>query len=613
MIHPPKALIGKVRIRTKIIVPVVLILFLSNLISILTSSNKMDNLAKSNVKLSLNQLTQSIFLNLRTAMNTGDVTVIEEAVAKAKHDIKGLEKFEVHKGKGVIEVFNPLDKYTTDKDVLEVFATKKQKHIETFGKKHLFRSLTPMIAKQECLYCHVNEQIGNVIGVMDLTFDLAESDTIINSAVSNLVYQAIGVLIVLTIFMAWLIRHATKPIEVFQRGLEMFFKYLKKEREDVHYIDTYSNDEIGELIESVNKNIEETIEGVKKDEQVIKEAKDICKAASIGIYDRKITANGHSKEANELKVLINELIDATGYNVNRVVRVLSEYENNDYTARINSKGRTTGQMKEVFDKVDSLGERLACSAKENYENGIKLSKDTDALEKAISNIQEFLSKQSIELSDAVEELETITKNIKNTALNASSMANHSKDVVKSVDLGQQLALKNANEMRAIAEQVKLINESISIIDQIAFQTNILSLNAAVEAATAGEAGKGFAVVAGEVRNLANRSAEAAKEIKDLVENAFNKTIEGEKTSTQMEEGYKELKEHINSTIKLIDEVAKSAKEQQTTIVEINSNITQITEHGKHNIDMSNKVLNIAKQTKHLAKTITNEAKTKKFA
>ncbi len=81
-------------------------------------------------------------------------------------------------------------------------------------------------------------------------------------------------------------------------------------------------------------------------------------------------------------------------------------------------------------------------------------------------------------------------------------------------------------MDEINEQVNSINEAITVIDQIAFQTNILSLNAAVEAATAGEAGKGFAVVAQEVRNLAARSAEAAKEIKELVETATTKANSG---------------------------------------------------------------------------------------
>jgi methyl-accepting chemotaxis protein len=88
-------------------------------------------------------------------------------------------------------------------------------------------------------------------------------------------------------------------------------------------------------------------------------------------------------------------------------------------------------------------------------------------------------------------------------------------------------------MDEINSEVQAINEAISFIDQIAFQTNILSLNAAVEAATAGEAGKGFAVVAQEVRNLAGRSAEAANEIKRLVENAATKANQGKNISGEI--------------------------------------------------------------------------------
>ena len=106
------------------------------------------------------------------------------------------------------------------------------------------------------------------------------------------------------------------------------------------------------------------------------------------------------------------------------------------------------------------------------------------------------------------------------------MAKYSNSVTVSASQGEKLANQTTVAMDEINAQVNLITEAISVIDQIAFQTNILSLNAAVEAATAGEAGLGFAVVAQEVRNLASRSAEAAKEIKTIVENATKKANDG---------------------------------------------------------------------------------------
>ena len=605
--------LGNIKIRTKIIVPTIIILVLSNLVSVLTSAYRMDDLAKNNAKAALNQLTDSIFLNLRTAMNTGDSTIIEDAEEKSRKHIKGLEKFVVARSEKMIELFSPQLTFTKDAETLKVFASKEENIIESFENgEHYIRSLRPMVATDECIHCHVNQQKGDVIGVLDLTFNLKDSDAIINDTVMNLVIQALIVLIFIALFMTWLIRKATRPIDVFQKGLEMFFRYINKEEKEVGYIDGYSNDEIGDLVDSVNRNIDSTVIGVKQDEAVIAEAKEVCQKASAGNYEVQISSIGHSNEINELKELVNQLISSTGNNVKRVAELLTKYETNNYIERINSQGNTVGSMKYVFDKVDRLGDSLTQTAKTNLQNGRTLERDATILENSVSKIKSSLSEQSNQLEHSVAELEQITTVIRRTASNAVEMASYAQNVTVSVLAGQNLANKTLDEMDEIASRVNLINEAITIVDQIAFQTNILSLNAAVEAATAGEAGKGFAVVAQEVRNLANRSSDAAKEIKNLVESATQKANAGKDISNNMKKGYDELNSHIQSTIRLIDEVTQASKNQQVGIEQINKNIHHIQGATQQNTTMAEEAFHIAKETNALAKAIVNDANEKKF-
>ncbi len=192
------------------------------------------------------------------------------------------------------------------------------------------------------------------------------------------------------------------------------------------------------------------------------------------------------------------------------------------------------------------------------------------------------------------------------------MAAYSNSVTKSALDGEKLANQTTIAMDDINTQVNTINEAISVIDQIAFQTNILSLNAAVEAATAGEAGKGFAVVAQEVRNLANRSAEAAHEIKVIVKNATDKANQGKEIAAYMINGYKELNENISLTINLISNIESSSKEQLLGIEQINSAVNQLDQQTQQNAQIASQTHDVAVITDKIAKLVVSNANAKEF-
>jgi len=216
------------------------------------------------------------------------------------------------------------------------------------------------------------------------------------------------------------------------------------------------------------------------------------------------------------------------------------------------------------------------------------------------------------LEETAAALEEITSNIRNNTQNIHKMASYSNSVTTSANDGAKLAKQTTIAMDEINIQVNAINEAISVIDQIAFQTNILSLNAAVEAATAGEAGKGFSVVAQEVRNLAARSAEAAKEIKNIVGNATSKANQGKEIANDMIKGYVELNQNITQTINLIQDIEMSSKEQLVGIEQINDAINSLDQQTQQNAAVASQTHDVAILTDEIAKLVVSNANAKEF-
>jgi len=145
-----------------------------------------------------------------------------------------------------------------------------------------------------------------------------------------------------------------------------------------------------------------------------------------------------------------------------------------------------------------------------------------------------------------------------------------------------------NAMSEITGSSKKIADIIGVIDEIAFQTNLLALNAAVEAARAGEQGRGFAVVASEVRNLAGRSATAAKEIKDLIKDSVLKVNEGSKLVNKSGETLDAITESVNKVSNIIAEIADASQEQSVGIEQVNKAISHIDEMNQQNAALVDK-------------------------
>ena len=262
--------------------------------------------------------------------------------------------------------------------------------------------------------------------------------------------------------------------------------------------------------------------------------------------------------------------------------------------------------------MNTLGDSITKMLIENKSIGLKLDESSNILLKNVDKLNISSNEAAASLEQTSASLEQITSNIRSNSQNVSKMTQLSQKLLNSSIEGEKLANQTTASMEDISSQVSEINEAISVIDNSAFQTNILSLNAAVEAATAGEAGKGFAVVAGEVRNLANRSAEAAKEIKNIVENATLKANQGKEIANSMIEGYKELNENIKNSSKLIYDIENSSKEQLLGIEQINDAVNSLDEQTQQNAQIASLTHDIAVETDEIAKMVVKKTDEKEF-
>jgi len=464
------------------------------------------------------------------------------------------------------------------------------------------------IDNNEKLMAYANVTLANWYFVLESDYDV-----VFKTLYSN-VYQHIGLYLLLLIFFNTILYFALtkmlQPLSTLQNGFDDFFKYLKGESSNVQKLNINSKDEFGRMANIINQEIEIVSSNLNNDKKMIDNVKQVVNKVKNGYLDQYVSAETNNKSLNELKMILNEMIleisKTVHLNINELKELLNQYAQSDFT---NSIKNPDGNI--------ALGlNNLACTInemlQENKIAGITLEENS----KKLSSNVDILNHSSISTAASLEEtaatIDEITASVIDNSKKVSTMSSYSKQLSDSISTGEKLANSTVDSINDINEQTNAIADAITIIDQISFQTNILSLNAAVEAATAGEAGKGFAVVAQEVRNLASRSAEAANEIKVLVETAATKANSGKKIADEMINGYKELNSNIIQTMNIINDITKSSTEQRSSIEQINNAINELDKETQQNASVASKTQTIATETSSIAKKILDNVNSKKF-
>ncbi|MFA6015231.1 MAG: methyl-accepting chemotaxis protein [Gallionellaceae bacterium] len=313
------------------------------------------------------------------------------------------------------------------------------------------------------------------------------------------------------------------------------------------------------------------------------EVADIVEGAARGDFSRRLDMQGKEGFFKKLGTDINYLMETSDRSLQEVVRMLDAMAHGNLTDRITNEYQGTfGQLKEdsnataeklqgIILEIKTATDTINTAAREIASGNADLSQRT---EQNASSLEETVASME-QLTATVKHNADNAKQANQLAIGASSVASKGGEVVGEV----------VSTMESINASSHKIVDIISVIDGIAFQTNILALNAAVEAARAGEQGRGFAVVAAEVRNLAQRSAAAAKEIKQLIDDSVSKVGAGSKLVAQAGQTMQEIVGSIKRVTDIMSEISAASLEQSSGIEQVNQAITQMDEVTQQNASL----------------------------
>jgi len=302
--------------------------------------------------------------------------------------------------------------------------------------------------------------------------------------------------------------------------------------------------------------------------------------ASVGILDTRLDAEKYSGFIGNVATGMNTMLDSIVEPIVEVKRVIAELEEGNLTSRM--EGNFQGEFAELEVSLRAAMVKLEEIVGEIRTNSGSIASGAEEISKGNTTLSTRTESQAASLEETAASMEEMTATVRQNADNASQANSLAENAKKLAENGGEISAKVVHSMSEISSSSTQISEIIGVIDEIAFQTNLLALNAAVEAARAGEQGRGFAVVAAEVRNLAQRSASAAKEIKGLISDSVSKVEEGGRFVDESGKALTEIVAAIHEVSTIVNEIALASKEQATGIDQVNVAINDMDEGTQQN-------------------------------
>lgn len=311
-----------------------------------------------------------------------------------------------------------------------------------------------------------------------------------------------------------------------------------------------------------------------------KEVESVIGSIERGDFTRRLDEAGKADFILSVSSSINHLVQTCSDSLNEVVNVLSAMSHGDLTQTIN--GDYAGTFGQLKDDANATVESLKAIVQQIKDATDNISTGSKEIAAGNNDLSHRTEEQAASLEETAASMEELTSTVRHNAENAKEANQLALDASEIAERGVEVVSQVVSTMEDINDSSRKIGDIISVIDDIAFQTNILALNAAVEAARAGEQGKGFAVVATEVRNLAQRAATAAGEIKQLIGDSVNKVIAGTKLVSHAGDTMGEIVTSIQGVTSMMSEITSASAEQSQGIEQVSHAVSQMDEVTQQN-------------------------------